>query len=104
MFEGNAEAALTFYVSVIPSSHVVDVKRYGPEGPGAVGSVMKAAFVIGGLTVMCTDSPVRHDFTFTPSSSLFVTCSSEGELDALAKALGDNGKVLMPPGSQPGRL
>ena len=99
MFEGKAGAALTFYVSVVPNSRIVDVRRYGPEGPGAVGSVMKATFVVGRLTVMCTDSPVRHEFTFTPSTSLFVMCSSEGQLDALANALGNNGNIFMPPGN-----
>jgi predicted 3-demethylubiquinone-9 3-methyltransferase (glyoxalase superfamily) len=42
---------------------------------------------------MCTDSSVRHAFDFTPSSSLFVECGSEAELERLAAALGENGQV-----------
>lgn len=99
MFEGQAEEAITFYVSLIPNSRIVDIKHYGSEAQGKEGSVMTAFFEIGGLTVMCTDSPVSHAFTFTPSSSLFVTCASESELDRLAAALGEGGQVLMPIGS-----
>lgn len=96
MFEGQAEEALTFYVSLIPNSRIIDIKRYGAEVPGKEGSIMTGFFEIGGLTVMCTDSPISHNFTFTPSSSLFVTCASASELDRLAAALGDGGQVMMP--------
>jgi predicted 3-demethylubiquinone-9 3-methyltransferase (glyoxalase superfamily) len=96
MFEGKAEEAITFYVSLLPNSRIVDIKRYGPEAQGKEGTIMMATFEIGGLTVMCTDSPVSHNFSFTPATSLFVTCTSERELDRLAAALGDGGKVLMP--------
>jgi predicted 3-demethylubiquinone-9 3-methyltransferase (glyoxalase superfamily) len=98
MFEGHAEEAMTFYVSLIPDSRVLDVQRYGPDGPGAEGSMVVARFSLAGLTVMCSDSPVKHAFTFTPSASLFVTCRSEAEIDRLVGALGAGGEVLMPPG------
>lgn len=98
MFEGKAEEAMTFYVSLIPNSLIVDIKRYGPEVPGKEGTIMTGFFEIGGPTVMCTDSPISHAFSFTPASSLFVTCASESELDRLAAALGDGGQVLMPIG------
>ena len=96
MFEGKAEEAITFYVSLIPNSRIIDIKRYDAGAQGKEGSIMTAFFEIGGLTVMCTDSPVSHAFTFTPSSSLFVTCTSASELDRLAAALGEGGQVLMP--------
>jgi len=59
--------------------------------------VARAVFSVGGQTVMCTDSPVRHAFDFTPSVSLFVECGSEAELDRLSAALGEGGQVLMEP-------
>ena len=98
MFEGHAEEAMAFYVSVVPDSRVLDVQRYGPDGPGAAGSVQLARFSLAGLTVLCSDSYVQHAFTFTPSVSLFVTCRSEAEVDRLAGALGAGGAVLMPLG------
>ena len=95
MFEGRAEEAMTFYVSLIPDSRVLDVQRYGPDGPGPAGSVKTARFSLAGQTVMCSDSWVKHAFTFTPSLSLFVTCRSEAEIDRLVGALSDGGEVLM---------
>ena len=44
MFEGRAEEAMSFYVSLIPGSRALHVQRYGPEGPGPEGSVTKLAF------------------------------------------------------------
>ncbi len=83
MFEGDAEAAMSFYVSLFPDGEVLDVVRYGPDGPGPPGSIMKAGFSIGGQTILCTDSFVQHGFTFTPASSLFVDCESEEEVRRL---------------------
>src|ERR1700722_4686774 len=89
MFEGRAEEAMNLYVSLIPDSRIIDIKRYGPDGPGAEGSVLTATFSLGGLTLLCNDSPVHHAFTFTPSTSLFVTCRAEQDVDRLAAALSD---------------
>jgi predicted 3-demethylubiquinone-9 3-methyltransferase (glyoxalase superfamily) len=99
MFEGKAEEAIRFYVSLFPGGEVTDIVRYGPGSPGPEGSVMTATFTIGGLTVMCTDSFIKHNFTFTPASSLFVDCTSEEELRRLTAALSDGGSTLMPLGN-----
>ncbi len=37
-----------------------------------------------------------HDFTFTPSISLFVKCDSEEELETLYEKLSEGGEVAMP--------
>ena len=96
MFEGQAEAAMTFYVSLFDDGKVIDIVRYGPEGPGADGSIMKASFSIAGQTVICIDSAMKHDFGFTPSFSLFVTCESDAQIRKLASALAEGGAELMP--------
>lgn len=98
MFEGRAEEAMNLYVATIPNSKVIDVKRYGAGGPGPEGSVILARFSLAGQVVLCSDSFVHHAFTFTPSSSLFVTCASEDELDRIADAL-STGTYLMPKGN-----
>ena len=46
--------------------------------------------------IRCIDSSIKHEFTFTPSMSLFVTCASEAEIKALAAKLAQGGKELMP--------
>jgi predicted 3-demethylubiquinone-9 3-methyltransferase (glyoxalase superfamily) len=99
MFQGMAEQAMTFYVSLFPGSKIVDVVRYGPGEAGAEGSVMKAVFSIGTQTVICIDSPAKHDFTFTPAFSFFVDCESEAEIRRLWSALSKGGVELMPLGA-----
>jgi predicted 3-demethylubiquinone-9 3-methyltransferase (glyoxalase superfamily) len=99
MFEGKAEEAMRFYVSLIPASEILEVVRYGPGQPGPEGSVMKATVSIGGQIVLCTDSFVKHNFTFTPAISLFVQCYTEEEVTRLSSALAEGGSVLMPLGN-----
>ena len=96
MFEGKAEEAMNFYVSLFGDSGIQRVERYGPGEQGAEGSVKQASFTLLGRDFMCIDSPVKHAFTFTPSISLFVDCESEAELDEIFSKLSAGGQVLMP--------
>ncbi|REK69249.1 VOC family protein [Paenibacillus paeoniae] len=99
MFEGQAEEAMTFYVSLFENSEVLSIARYGPEGPGEEGKVIHASFTLNGQTYMCIDSNLKHDFTFTPAISLYVNCSSEEEIDSLYAKLEEGGGALMPLGA-----
>jgi predicted 3-demethylubiquinone-9 3-methyltransferase (glyoxalase superfamily) len=96
MFTGRAEEALTFYADLFDDAAFEVVQRYGPEGPGAEGSVMHARLRIGDQAFMAFDSPPVHAFDFTPSLSLFVTCESEEEIDRLFARLSEGGFVMMP--------
>ncbi|TKB11047.1 MAG: VOC family protein [Mesorhizobium sp.] len=98
MFEGRAEEAMTFYCETIPQSRVVDVTRYGAGEDGPEGTVKLARASIGDTEVMIFNSPVHHAFTFTPSVSLFVDCSSEEELNRIVDVLSTDGAFLMPAG------
>jgi predicted 3-demethylubiquinone-9 3-methyltransferase (glyoxalase superfamily) len=97
-FEGSAEAAMRFYVSLFPDSAIVSIERYGAHEQGAIGSVKRARFTLCGRTFMCIDSAVKQDFTFTPSISIFVELDDEAILDRAFRELADGGKVFMPPG------
>lgn len=46
MFEGHAEQAMNFYVSLFPSAKIEHIDRYGQQGPGKEGSVRIATFSI----------------------------------------------------------
>ncbi|HEV2146536.1 MAG TPA: VOC family protein [Longimicrobiaceae bacterium] len=100
MFEGRAEEAMTFYLSLFDGA-VESIERYGPEGPGPEGSVLVAAFTLAGQRFLCIDSWVKHAFTFTPSVSLHVVCASEAEIDERFARLSEDGAVLMPLGEYP---
>jgi predicted 3-demethylubiquinone-9 3-methyltransferase (glyoxalase superfamily) len=98
MFQGgDAEEAMTFYVSLFKESKVERIERYGPGEQGREGSVKRADFTLAGHALTCIDSPIKHEFTFTPSISLFIDCDSEAELDGAFQQLSAGGAVLMPP-------
>ena len=99
MFEGRAEEALNYYVSLVPDSQINEVFHFPSGGPGAAGSVMKGTATIAGQRVKFFDSPVPHAFSFTPAISLFVECESEAQLRELAAALASGGAELMPLGN-----
>ena len=83
MFQGGvAEEAMRFYASLFEGTEILDVARH------ADGKIAKASITLAGQTIFCSDSPIAHAFTFTPSSSLFVQCASEDELRRLSQELG----------------
>jgi len=85
MFQGQAEEAMTFYQSTFAGAKVMRSDVAGRP----------ATLTIGNLDLLVFDSPPVHDFTFTPSISLFVECDSRDEIDALAARLGEGGQVFM---------
>ncbi|MGN6612831.1 MAG: VOC family protein [Angustibacter sp.] len=99
MFQNaDAEEAMTFYTDLFDDGRVLDVAKYGADGPGPEGTIMVARFAIAGQEIRCSDSPVQHGFGFTPSVSLWVEAESDDELDRLFTALSDGGGILMPLG------
>jgi predicted 3-demethylubiquinone-9 3-methyltransferase (glyoxalase superfamily) len=96
MFQGKAEEAMNFYVSLFPGAIIEDLARYSANQPGKEGSVMKARFTLGGQTVLCTDSVVQHDFTFTAAFSFFIECGSDDEITRLYETLSAGGVTPMP--------
>lgn len=92
----DAEQAMNFYVGLFDNSKIVNIKRWGKEGPGKKGTIMHATFNLNGQQFMCSDSPPVHDWDFTPAVSNFVECKEENELEKLFSKLAENGNVLMP--------
>jgi predicted 3-demethylubiquinone-9 3-methyltransferase (glyoxalase superfamily) len=97
MFQGgSAQAALDLYFATFPDSRMVRVERYAEGDPGRAGTIKVAVFTLCGREFMCSDSPVRHDFSFTPSSSTFVDFDSVAELERTFRDLSEGGHILMP--------
>lgn len=94
MFERGAEEAMHFYVGLIPGSEVHTVERYDDQD--REGMLKLGVFTLGRAMFSCTDSPIRHEFGFTPSASIFVEAESREELERLGTALAKGGQVLMP--------
>ncbi|MFB6340937.1 VOC family protein [Saccharicrinis sp. FJH62] len=95
--ENNAEQAMNFYVALFDNSKIIDIQRWGKDGPIKEGAIMKATFDLNGKTFMCSDSPPVHDWTFTPAVSNYVECEDEAEIDRFFVKLSENGTVTMPP-------
>jgi len=95
-FFGNAESAIELYVSLFKNSKLVTLDRYGPEGPGTEGKVRIADFVLCGQRILCIDSPIKHQWEFTPAISLYVEDPEVAVIKRYFETLSNQGQVLMP--------
>ena len=95
-FFDQAEAAMNFYISLFDDAAILSIERYKAGEAGKEGTVIKAVFHIKGQEYMFIDSPIKHDFTFTPAISLFVNCDTLEEIERLSEAFSLDGKFLMP--------
>ena len=84
-FDGNAEEATNFYVSVFNNSKVLSVARTGDEGPGQRASVLVTTFELEGQEFMALNGGPQYKFT--PAISLYVDCKTQEEVDRLWNTL-----------------
>ena len=101
MFEGAAEAAINLYTTAVPNSKIISMVKYGANEGGPAGSVKHARFLLGNQLFACIDSPMKHQFGFTASMSIFINCDSEAETDELFSKLSTGGNIMMPLNAYP---
>ena len=94
--DGKAEEAMIFYTSLIEDSEITNIVRYGANEIGNEGTIMQATFTLKGQEFMCIDSNVKHEFSFTPSFSIYVICNTDEEIGDLYQRLSEGGQALMP--------
>jgi len=94
MFDGSAEEAMNFYVSIFPDCEITSAQRY--EGGENDGKLQQGTFHLGGREFICIDSPVNQDFEFTPAISIFVDCEDTEEIGWAFQALSTDGEIYMP--------
>ena len=92
-FDGQAEEAANFYVSIFNNSRITAVSRYGEAGPGPKGSVMVIGFELDGQTFTALNGGPA--FKFTEAISMIVHCETQAEVDDYWEKLSVGG--------QPGR-
>jgi predicted 3-demethylubiquinone-9 3-methyltransferase (glyoxalase superfamily) len=78
-FDGNAEEAARFYVSVFKNSKIVTTVRYGDAGPGPKGSVMTVVFSLDGQEFIGLNGGPH--FKFTEAVSFSIDCKTQEEVD-----------------------
>ncbi len=96
MFQGDAEAAISLYSSVFSDFTVIGVKKYEQDEGGKPDTIKEARVDFNGQKLIIIDSPVRHEFGFTPSISLFAEFDTAEALEHAFKRLSDGGEVMMP--------
>ena len=89
-FDGHAEEAMNFYVSIFKNSKVGRVTRCDEGGPGPKGTIMSATFQLDGQEFMALNGGPL--FSFTPAISFFVNCETQEEVDELWEKLSAGGK------------
>jgi len=99
MFTGEAREAIDFYAATFEGAEIEAIEPYGEGEQMRAGAIKQALITIAGQRIRAFDSPPVHAFTFTPSQSFFVECSSEEELRTLAEALSQGGGMMMPVGN-----
>ncbi len=96
-FNGNAEEAVSFYVSVFNHSGTGKKLHYDEQSAKVSGmpedSILTIEFELEGLPFTALNG--EPSFPFNPSVSFYVTCNSPGEVERLWERLSDGGKVIM---------
>ena len=88
-FNGNAEPAAKFYVSIFKKSKIKSIARYGEAGPGPKGSVMTVTFEIEGREFIALNGDTP--FKFNESVSFMVRCQTQAEVNRYWKKLTSGG-------------
>ena len=89
-YNGDAEEAASFYVSLLPNSHVDQIFRSPTDTPsGAAGTVLTVEFTLDGNPYLGLNG--GSQFAFTEAVSFQIHCDDQAEVDRLWAALTKNG-------------
>jgi predicted 3-demethylubiquinone-9 3-methyltransferase (glyoxalase superfamily) len=89
-FDGQAEEAASFYVSVFPNSKLGRASRYSEAGPGEPGSVLAVEFELNGQKFVGVNG--GPEFTFDEAISFQIHCDDQDEVDHYWRVLTDEGE------------
>jgi len=91
-FDGEAEEAANFYVSLLPGSRINRVQKNVVDSPaGKAGTVLVVEFTLAGQRFLALNGGKR--FEFTHAISFAVDCADQAEVDRLWQALSDGGST-----------
>lgn len=88
-FNAEAEAAATFYTSLLDNSRIVHVSRYGAGAPLPEGTAIVVAFELAGVPFHALN--VGSDRQVDMASSIMVHCETQAEIDRIWSALTADG-------------
>jgi predicted 3-demethylubiquinone-9 3-methyltransferase (glyoxalase superfamily) len=90
-FDGKAQEAANFYVSVFKNAKIVSPMRTGGGAPSPEAKIMSVTFEIDGRQFIAFNGGPH--FTFSPAISLFVRCETQSEIDELWEKLSEGGEI-----------
>jgi len=91
-FDGEAEEAAKFYVSLLPDSKINRVQKNPVDGPsGKAGSVLVVQFTLAGQEYMALNGGKR--FEYTHAISFKIDCADQAEVDRLWDGLSEGGSI-----------
>jgi predicted 3-demethylubiquinone-9 3-methyltransferase (glyoxalase superfamily) len=91
-FDGEAEEAAKFYVSLLPDSKINRVQKNPVDGPsGKAGSVLVVQFTLAGQEYMALNGGKR--FEYTHAISFKIDCADQAEVDRLWDGLSEGGST-----------
>jgi predicted 3-demethylubiquinone-9 3-methyltransferase (glyoxalase superfamily) len=89
-FDGQAEQAARFYVSLFPDSHIDRVTRSPADTPsGPAGMVLTVEFTLAGSQFVGLNGGPQ--FPFSEAVSFHIACEDQAEVDRLWAALSEGG-------------
>lgn len=89
-FNGEAEAAANFYVSLLPGSRIDRIHRNIIDTPaGKAGTLLFVEFTLAGQSFQALNGGMKVDYTNAVSFS--IDCEDQAEVDRLWDALSANG-------------
>lgn len=93
-FNGEAEEAVDFWVSVFKDAKKGAVRYYADSFPDPKwrGKVITASFTLRGQEFVALNA--GPDFQFTPAVSFMVLCATQQEIDDYWAKLTDGGKTM----------
>ena len=91
-FDGQAEEAADFYVSIFRNSRIVRTSRFPEGSPGKPGSVMTVEFILEGNEFLALNGGPQY--SFTPAISFVASCETQEEIDDLWTRLSDGGQEV----------
>ena len=89
-FDGTAQEAANFYVSIFKNARIVSPTRNGASDARPDGAVMSVTFEIDRREFIAFNGGPH--FAFSPAISLFVRCETQGEIDELWEKLSEGGE------------
>lgn len=85
-FDGQAEEAAKFYVSLLPDSRIERVMRAPADYPGgSAGTLLTVDFTLAGQQFIALNG--GPEFSFTEAVSFTINCADQAEVDRLWNAL-----------------